>query len=43
VVLALGRGVDVEQLPLVLRLGVGQATADLRLAGDKRKGEEGNE
>ena len=39
-ILALGRGVDIERLPLVLRLGVGKVTVDLRLGGEERGGEE---
>ena len=40
VVLALGRGVDIERLPLVLRLGVGEVTMDLRLLSESRGGKE---
>jgi hypothetical protein len=39
-ILALGRGVYVEGLTLVLRLGVGQVTVDFRLPGEQRGGEE---
>src|SRR5207244_12436526 len=41
--LALGRGVDIELLPFVLRLGVGQAAVDLRLPGEERAGDEEDE
>ena len=40
VVLALPGGEDVEGLPLVLGLGVGDVTMDLRLASESRGGEE---
>ena len=39
-ILALGRGVDIEGLPLVLRLGVSQVTMDLGIGGEERGGEE---
>src|SRR5262249_3549334 len=43
VVHPLGRGVNIESLPLILRLGVGEVTGDLRLAGEERGGGEKNE
>jgi hypothetical protein len=42
-ILALGRGVNIKHLPFVLRLGVGNALVNLRLAGDERGGNEENE
>ena len=42
-ILALGRGVDIEHLPFVFRLGVGNATVDLRFVGKERGGEEKDE
>src|ERR1019366_4109173 len=42
-ILALGRGVNIEHLPFVLRLGVWNATLNLRLVGEGGGGEDKDE